>query len=82
MKRDSRGEGGLPIRGKTGNPRINSFDSGIFLFPNQTNTGKRKTSQHSFQYPLEGYKCLGDYFRFLITMHSPDFLFVVTGFQE
>ena len=35
MIRDSRGEGGLPIRGKTGNPRINSFDPGIFLFSDQ-----------------------------------------------
>jgi hypothetical protein len=24
----------------------------------------------------------GDYFKFLISMHSPDFLFFVTGFQE
>ncbi len=37
---------------------------------------------HSFRYPLYGYKCLGDYFKFLISMHSPYFLFFMTGFQE
>jgi len=43
---------------------------------------------HSFQYSLgvyrlpEGYKCLGEYFKFLISMHSPDFLFFIAVFLE
>jgi len=43
---------------------------------------KQAKNQHSFQYPLEGYKGLGSYFEFLISKHSPVFLFFVTGFQE
>ncbi|NOR24101.1 MAG: hypothetical protein GQ542_06845, partial [Desulforhopalus sp.] len=35
-----------------------------------------KISQDSFQYPLEGYKCLGGHFKFPISIHSPDFLFL------
>jgi hypothetical protein len=30
---------------------------------------------HSFQYPLEGDKCLSGYFKFLISMHPPYFCF-------
>jgi hypothetical protein len=37
---------------------------------------------HSFQYSLEGYKCLGDCFKLLISNDSSDFLFFMTGFQE
>ncbi len=50
--------------------------------------GKREESRDSFQYPLgvcrlpEGYKCLGGIFKFLILLHSPDFLFFVTDFLE
>jgi hypothetical protein len=36
----------------------------------------------SFQCPLEGYKCLGGNFKILILKHSPDFLFLMAGFQE
>jgi hypothetical protein len=41
-----------------------------------------KISQDSVQYPLEGCKCLGGHFKFLISIHSPDFLFFMTGNLE
>jgi hypothetical protein len=50
-----------------------------------------KISRDSVQCPLEGYKCLGGIFKFLILIHSPDFSFFtplkgvlkrVPGFQE
>jgi hypothetical protein len=46
---------------------------------------------YSVQSSLEGDKCLGGYFKFLISKHSPDFLFFIplkgelkrmTGFLE
>jgi hypothetical protein len=32
---------------------------------------------YSVQCPLEGYKCLGGYFKVLILKYSPDFLFFI-----
>ena len=36
-----------------------------------------KVGRDSVQCPLEGYKCLGGHFKFLISMHSPNFLFFI-----